>query len=190
MHKILFTSDTHFFHENIIKSCKRPYVNAEEMNEALIENWNRVVDIFDDVYFLGDFTFKVKSKQDVESVLYRLNGNKYIIKGNHDHKEQLKIFSDCKSVKLIENYFELKINHKLYILFHYPLESWNKKNHGSYHLYGHSHGNLRKDGKEKMHNRLDVGVDVHNYTPISLDEVNEYFEANKDIIDFYGLENK
>ena len=55
--KIWFTSDTHFFHNNIIDYCKRPFVNAEEMNEYIIKQWNSVVKPQDEVYHLGDFAF-------------------------------------------------------------------------------------------------------------------------------------
>ena len=44
--KVFFTSDTHFKHANIIKFCERPFGSIEEMNEALIANWNRVVGKF------------------------------------------------------------------------------------------------------------------------------------------------
>ena len=40
---LFFTSDTHFFHGRIIELCNRPFHSVEEMNEALITNWNRVV---------------------------------------------------------------------------------------------------------------------------------------------------
>ena len=43
--KVFFTSDTHFYHANIINFCKRPFANVETMNEALIENWNAVVGV-------------------------------------------------------------------------------------------------------------------------------------------------
>lgn len=51
-----FTSDTHFGHANIIRFCKRPFENVEEMNEALIENWNKVVSDDDTVFHLGEYT--------------------------------------------------------------------------------------------------------------------------------------
>ena len=55
--KVFFTSDTHFYHANIINFCKRPFANVETMNEALIENWNAVVGANDIVFHLGDFCF-------------------------------------------------------------------------------------------------------------------------------------
>ena len=54
---VYFTSDTHFQHGNIIKFCNRPYSNVEEMNNAIIENWNSVVGPNDIVFHLGDFAW-------------------------------------------------------------------------------------------------------------------------------------
>ena len=83
--KIWFTSDTHWNHANIIKYCKRPFANVEEMDDALISNWNAVVDKGDHVYHLGDFCW---GKRDGWiKYLKLLNGNIHIIKGNHDLKD-------------------------------------------------------------------------------------------------------
>ena len=56
MADIYFTADTHFNHENILDYCRRPYNNIQEMNEALVENWNKTVKKEDTVYHLGDFS--------------------------------------------------------------------------------------------------------------------------------------
>ena len=72
-----YTSDTHFNHRAIIDHAKRPFANMEEMNEAMIENWNRVVAPHDDVYHLGDFAFG-----GAEAILTRLKGNIHLIRGN------------------------------------------------------------------------------------------------------------
>ena len=55
--KIFFTSDTHFGHKNILKYCDRPFESVSVMNEALIENWNKVVDENSLIFHLGDFNF-------------------------------------------------------------------------------------------------------------------------------------
>lgn len=75
-----FTSDTHFGHANIIRFCNRPFRNVEEMNEALIENWNLVVSEDDTVFHLGDFAFGGSNVW--KSIIPRLNGHINLIIGN------------------------------------------------------------------------------------------------------------
>ena len=82
--KVYFTSDTHFYHSNIIGFCKRPFKNVEDMNETLIENWNRVVGQDDIVFHLGDFC--LGGSHEWTKILNRLNGKIYLILGNHDLK--------------------------------------------------------------------------------------------------------
>src|SRR4051812_42588376 len=77
-----FTSDTHYHHKNIIKYSNRPFANVQEMNEAIINNFNSVVKPGDLVYHLGDFGFCTIDQAD--QILSRLNGRKYFIWGNHD----------------------------------------------------------------------------------------------------------
>jgi len=169
---IYFTADTHFFHKNeetgdgIIKYESRPFETIEEMNKALINKWNTVVSNKDDVYHLGDFAFCTgKGQQEqLDELLNSLNGRIYLIKGNHDRKP----ITSHKRFAWVKDYYELKDNHQKYILFHYPIESWNAERHGRLHLHGHTHGKIKK-----MPFRLDVGVDVHNYFPISLEEVKQ-----------------
>ena len=79
-----FTSDTHFGHANIIRLCNRPFKDVEEMNEKLVENWNRVVPEDGTVFHLGDFAFGGSGLWN--SVIPRLNGQIYLIIGNHDRK--------------------------------------------------------------------------------------------------------
>ena len=60
--KTFITSDLHLDHTNIIKYCKRPFLDTEEMNQTLINNWNNTISKRDTVYFLGDLAFGKGSK--------------------------------------------------------------------------------------------------------------------------------
>ena len=82
--KLFFTADTHFNHTNILKFCNRPFNSVEQMNETLIDNWNRVVGKDDTVFHLGDFC--LGGAAEWTKLLDRLNGKIYLILGNHDLK--------------------------------------------------------------------------------------------------------
>lgn len=157
---ILFTSDTHFFHEKVIGYSNRPFKTGEEMNEYMIQQWNRKVSPNDTIYHLGDFSFAREDK--TERVLQRLNGKKILILGNHD-KGMKSLFHYFETVT---SYHELKQGSDTFILCHYPMARWNKGHYGSYMLHGHCHASYTADGRI-----MDVGVDNCNYAPITLEEV-------------------
>lgn len=166
-----FTADTHYFHKNIIKYEDRPFNTVEEMNEIMIENHNKKVSKKDNVYFVGDFAFA--QPEEVDSLLDRLNGNKFLIRGNHD--KVVKHNSVRDKFGWIKDYYSLKINEYIIILFHYPIQVWDRKHYGSLHFYGHVHSN-KEDHHPMLHelkNTYNVGVDVNNYKPISLEEILE-----------------
>jgi len=159
---IYFTSDIHFGHENIIKYCNRPFSSVDEMDDTLIKNWNSKVKPNDEIYVIGDFSFQAPSKY-----LPLLNGKKYLVLGNHDDR---KVMEQTNSWVWIRDYYELKLQvngqKQMIALFHFAMRTWNKQHHGSWHLFGHSHGGMPPHGKS-----FDIGVDCWNYFPLSLDEV-------------------
>lgn len=166
-----WTSDTHFNHSKIIEYSTRPFKTVEEMNEALISNWNSVVKKSDIVYHLGDFGFtagKGDIVKDIKSILQRLNGSINLILGNHDcqnyNERVLKLF--CSHTLLRDK----TINGQRIIMLHYAMRTWPGQHKGSWNLYAHSHGNLPDDLNSLS---IDVGVDCHNYTPISFEQVKE-----------------
>jgi calcineurin-like phosphoesterase family protein len=160
-----FTSDLHFGHKNIMKfnPHTRPYSSLEDMDEKMIESWNKDVAPGSLVYILGDVSF-YKPKKTVE-ILNNLNGSKILIKGNHDSsnlKDQG--FRDCFIE--IHDYFEAKIVDRYMCLFHFPIYDWHKIHHGAYHLHGHVHGKHLGIGGRI----LDVGWDNFGRV-VSYDEV-------------------
>lgn len=161
-----FVADTHFGHNNIIKYDKRPFKTVDEMDEAIITNWNAVVGKDDTVWHLGDFAYRCEKS--VEEYFRRLKGHIHIIWGNHDHKHARRFSHLFESS---HDLFELKINRQTIVLCHYSMQIWRKSHRGSWHLFGHSHGNLPPIGMS-----MDVGINCHNYRPISLEEVTEFMK--------------
>lgn len=170
MSKIFFTSDHHFGHANIIKFSNRPFKDVKEMNEEMIRRWNEKISPEDEVYHLGDFGLS-KDRDEILNIINRLNGTKYLIQGNHEGAA----LNHRKSFKWIKDYYELKVKDEdckngvqRIILFHYAMRVWRSDFRGTWHLYGHSHGNL-PDKKDRL--AFDIGVDCHDFYPLSYDEV-------------------
>jgi len=171
------TSDTHFFHNNIIKYCNRPYDSVEEMNEDLINAWNKVVGSNDKVYHLGDISFAGYDR--TKEVLKRLNGKIVLHVGNHDRRKMVKqLFKDG----LIEDYYEvgqyLKSNKHQMWLTHYPLEIGVRPKKWS--ISGHIH-----DNPNNFVNQINLGIDARNDLvtsrpfgePIPMIELIEYLDS-------------
>jgi len=169
---IHFTADTHFGHKNILKhqpNRGKLFSNIEEHDQYLVDRWNEVVNPYDTVYHLGDFSMcsDYKSKQIFKS----LNGNIHLILGNHDSFQTLK-HPDYKFVS-ISNYKEIKVEGISIVLLHYAMRVWDKSHYGSYHLYGHNHGSLPDDPNSRS---FDTGVDCHNLQPIPFSKVKELMD--------------
>jgi calcineurin-like phosphoesterase family protein len=158
-----FTSDTHFGHENIIKYCNRPFSCAEEMDETIISNWNKVVNNSDTVYHLGDFSFK-----DPKIYLDRLKGNVVLIRGNHD-RGSLHGFYAIHDIK------NIMLEKTTIVLCHFAMRVWAKSHFNSWHCYGHSHGTLKTPGKT-----YDVGVDSNCFKPISFEDLKSIMQKLPD----------
>lgn len=145
------TSDLHFYHNAILRFCPdtRPWQSAEEMNDAIIEHWNSVVGVDDEVLHLGDFSFK--AKEATEAILARLNGNITFVLGNHDRplRDQIGGLNTY-------DYLEFRFNDTKVCAMHFPISSWNSQSRGSVMIHGHTHGSFQ--GKGRI---LDCGWDVN-----------------------------
>lgn len=136
MGKTFYIADTHFGHKNIINFDNRPFSSTKEMEDVIVKNWNSVVTNDDDVYILGDFCWD--KEDEWIRVLNRLNGNKYLIKGNHDLRQMSQRLKNM--FRDIKDYKEIKDNGRHIILSHYPILFYR----GSYgenmwHFHGHTH---------------------------------------------------
>lgn len=172
MSDIYITSDTHFNHRNILMLQGRPFDDVDEMNQSMIENWNRTIGKKDEVWFLGDFGMDNKScTWRLAEIIEMLNGEINLVIGNHDeHYKDLLRWHKWKS---IQHYKKISLNKKSYILSHYPFASWNGQNKQRMHFHGHCHGTL----STKLPYRYDVGVDCHNYTPLHLETFSQEMES-------------
>ena len=118
---IYFTADHHFGHANIIKHLSRPFASVEEMDAALLANWNAVVKPHDTVYILGDLFFR--NTGSAEDYLRRLNGKKHLIVGNHD-RDWMKKTDLPQFFESVERLVELNDGAHRLTLCHYPMLPW------------------------------------------------------------------
>lgn len=165
---IYFTSDEHYFHENIITFCGRPFRTVNEMNDCMIDNFNSIVTPSDETWHGGDFAWERAG-----DILPQLNGRHHLIRGNHDKRHlkgwELTLFESVQDVK------NVKFNHEKIFFSHYAHARWPGSHLGSFHVFGHSHGIFPGIGRS-----MDVGVDALSFKPISFEEVVEILKL-KDV---------
>ena len=160
MSETYFTGDLHFYHRWM--ATHRGYDSVEEMNELLIAQWNDRISRKDDVFVLGDFSFG--GAEGVNAVLKRLAGRHlYLIKGNHDNRS-VTLHPRWSWVKDLHPF---RLNGQTAWLLHYPMLTWPNANKGTWHLHGHSHGNLTAPASTRM----DVGIDAIMDIAVSWDDV-------------------
>ncbi len=180
-----FTSDTHFDHSNIIRYSKRPFKNVSEMNETLIENWNKVVTNRDVVWHLGDFAMGNNSRR-IADIYSQLNGQINFIFGNHDKRRALMTAAPKSLFRDLYKWNDPNSRQQV-ILCHYGMRVWEKHHHGTFHFYGHSHGSLQPFAKS-----VDVGVDSPyitgkpEYRPYSYEELKAFMDTRQiEVVDHH-----
>ena len=185
-------SDTHFGHAGVCHFTRndgvtklRPWDSADEMDEAMIKSWNDRVGPKDKVYHLGDVVINRRSLK----TLARLNGDKVLIRGNHD------IFPDAE----YREYFrELRAYHVLngMILSHIPVHEASLGRFGV-NIHGHTHANRVKracgvdaaTGAVLYSDENDVRyhcvcVEQTDFAPILLEDVYKRIEAEGGSVGF------
>ena len=167
MANIFFTSDWHLGHENILTFNKedgtklREFSSTDEMHEYMIKQHNSVVSKNDKVYVLGDVTFHNRNLHIVD----RFNGEKVLIKGNHD---VLKLSQYAPYFKDVRGSHQFKG----VIMTHIPIHPDSLARWGV-NIHGHLHSNRVRDKYDEEDFRyFNVSVEsLKDYTPISLEEI-------------------
>lgn len=181
---IYYIADIHFRDQKIFNKCHRPFSSVEEMEQVVINKWNKKVEDGDIVYVLGDI-----GKDDDPStitIFKKLKGHKHLIVGNHDHDmlEDIKESGAFESIKFIDliNDGDYKV-----CLCHYPLMDWMEFNRDGLLVYGHIHNKTEENGyayklmKDYYKNlkAYNCGVDVTGFEPRTLKQLMKLKEVNK-----------
>lgn len=186
-----FSSDHHFYHNNVIGFCNRPFYNVEHMNKELIRRHNSRVRPQDTCIIVGDFSFG--NAQQTKEIVDQLNGTLILIEGNHDKKGTInKFHASFREATIAIAGYTVSIKH-------YPLK-WPRFSHlkerfvrfikkvpdpryldrhpvdkGQLHIHGHTHSPVKFH-----HNQIHVGVDAWDYYPVSVKKISKYIQQFKE----------
>jgi len=186
MPSVFLVSDTHYGHLGVCKFMRadgvtklRPWDTPEEMDEAMVKAWNETVKPTDKVYHLGDVVINRKALK----ILHRLNGDKVLIRGNHD------IFPDDE---YRQHFRELRSYHVMngMILSHIPIHPESLSRFGT-NIHGHTHSNrvmhepVGKYGKPIIDTRYHcVCVEQTDFRPILFEHVLKRIKEEGGIVGF------
>lgn len=158
-------------HKKIIEYCNRPFKTIEEMNKKIIKNWNSIVNKRDQVWHLGDFGFG--NQEQISQIVSQLNGNIFLIKGNHDnHSNQW--YKDCGIKKIYD--YPIIIQGFL-VLSHEPQPFICDSRTPYVNFFGHLHDSQMIETYGKRH--FCACVERHDYRPVNIQEVIEFFQREE-----------
>lgn len=180
MSNIFITSDEHYGHSRIIELANRPFTSVEEMTETIVERHNKAVP--DKKTYLtvhvGDWFWHTMTVEECFQIIDRLHGRHAFLFGNHDERIEKNRGAFATKLDFIKGENKaggallLHHNKRRLTLNHYAQRVWDGSHKGHWHCYGHSHNALPGIGKS-----FDIGVDGHNFTPWSLEEIEAKMET-------------
>lgn len=158
--KVFVWSDQHLFHKNIINYCDRPFMNVDEMNRHLIDNYKKYVGPDDICFWVGDAGFKGDVL--LNEMLDECPGHKILIAGNHDFNGP-----KIRNLKFdeIHIFYEFEFGLTKYFMTHYPLL---KVPEGYWNIHGHIHNMVTGNPRH-----INVSVEQTNYRPMRFEEINK-----------------
>lgn len=188
---ILFTSDPHLGHDKEFVVKARGFETVEEMNAEIVRRWNERVYPDDDVYVLGDLTLG-----DIEEgirLISKLNGYLHIMRGNHDTDKKVERYLELPNVVSVQYADVLKYGKAVFWMGHYPTITANYDDDKPWAkhvvcLFGHTHQEQPfYNDNPYMYN---VGMDAHNCTPISIDEIIANIRKKKEELNNEQMANR
>lgn len=155
---VYYTSDTHYFHANVIRYSARPFEGVDHMNAEMVRRWCELVRPTDVVVHVGDVAFCGINK--LQPLFDQLPGYKILVRGNHDRS-----WSDTKLLRLGFHEVHMQLYHADLnaVISHVPMDglpTWVTN------IHGHVHERWRKRGRH-----INVGVDQWDYTPVSAQQI-------------------
>ena len=157
--KVWCISDTHFGHKNIIEFSDRPFMNVQEMDDIIIENFNDYVSPDDISIWVGDVSFY--GPQLARKLINRCNGYKILVAGNHDFKKKKIPDIGFDETHLLYN---IELPEANLVFTHYPMENLPKP---LINIHGHLHLNSSLDSDQ----HINVCCEYHGFKPIDLYEI-------------------
>lgn len=186
-----YTADLHLGHANIITYCNRPFSTVDEMNDAIIENWNNQVAVDDVVWILGD----VCMGQLAHSIarVDEMNGRMTLIPGNHDpvwsgspearREKWLEEYEDrfqivgrnLWGVRLARGWTDVDMSHFPFVGHdHRDFDEYRPIDEGQWLLHGHVHDLYRQRGRQ-----INVGLDAWGGKLVHEDQIRALIEAGE-----------
>ena len=192
-----YIADCHFYHKNLLTEMdNRPFASVEQMNEYMIEKWNKKVHAHDEVVILGDFS--LGSGEETNQILCKLKGKLFLIRGNHDERYLKDKAFDASRFQWVKDYAEIHDNKRKIVLSHYPIFCYNgqfRRNAEdmplTYMLHGHIHASgdqalvdkfceiTRETMRKSAHQKVAMPIPCQlincfcmysDYTPLTLEE--------------------
>ena len=164
------TSDTWFGRPQILQIANRPFNDVEEMNAALIKNWNKKIKKSDVVFHLGNFAWDPTTAR---KVLKKLNGRIFFLKGSSD-KALEEVINEFPKAEFFKDAI-MELTDFDAVICHYPLAFWNGKDSGTIHIHGHTVFSHKTD--LTVENRFNVCSDFWDFTPINYLTLKEFING-------------
>jgi calcineurin-like phosphoesterase family protein len=174
-----FTSDTHFCQQRTLELSRRPFVDVQSMDYEMVSNWNKRVTMQDEVIHAGDFIDPEKASTRLGQLLSMLNFKRlHWVLGNYDRKIKDLIAQTAaesgREIVIYDFNYAFATDKHSYVVVHEPNDFEIDASPNDIILYGHIHG--RSFAKK---NGFDLGIDYHQYSPISIEQVECFANAMK-----------